>query len=498
MVEPGTAAALLGRVRRRRPARARSGPQLANPDGSDYPSARSVPSLGDAVGHAAARARSRPTTGSPALPPARRRPGRARATSTGSRAPRSGCAATRSTRSAAGTSATSCTSRTSTCAGGCGARLGDRVRARRHGRARASAASRARRPYRMLVEHHRAAYRFADKWWHGPRRLLLLPFAAVFLAARGARRRWRVARGPGRVEERAGDHRVTWTAPWPKPTQVQPRPDPLPSPPPEASRRARWCGPSSTVVIVVVGVAARRLQRSRPQERGGRAARDRRPLARATSASTSAASGSPNAPEFEHRADETGVRGRPPLARRRPHPHPPVRRATRPARTPPSAASSSTAAGSSRTRSFKLWDGQEHKNGEKCGTGADAKPAEIQWTVGHFGKPWTGKPQTGNPATTSPKNGDIVAHLPPAEGRRSSREPPTADERSTSIQRPRRPAGAGATGPTRRPARAPTTTGDDGVPARRPRRRRPPARRPPAPREGGRPRRRARAPGCAR
>jgi hypothetical protein len=38
---------------------------------------------------------------------------------------------------------------------------------------------------RSVLEHHKAAYQYADKWWHGPRRLLL-PVAAAFLAVRGA------------------------------------------------------------------------------------------------------------------------------------------------------------------------------------------------------------------------------------------------------------------------------------------------------------------------
>ena len=44
-------------------------------------------------------------------------------------------------------------------------------------------ASTARRPYRMLLEHHRSLLRFAAKRWRGWRRLLLVP-AAGFLAAR--------------------------------------------------------------------------------------------------------------------------------------------------------------------------------------------------------------------------------------------------------------------------------------------------------------------------
>lgn len=45
--------------------------------------------------------------------------------------------------------------------------------------------SRAGRPVRMTVAHHRSAYAYAQKWWTGPRRLAL-PAAAGFLAVRGA------------------------------------------------------------------------------------------------------------------------------------------------------------------------------------------------------------------------------------------------------------------------------------------------------------------------
>jgi len=44
-------------------------------------------------------------------------------------------------------------------------------------------ASRSRAPVRSVVNHHRAAYRYLDKWWTGPRRLAL-PAAAGFLSAR--------------------------------------------------------------------------------------------------------------------------------------------------------------------------------------------------------------------------------------------------------------------------------------------------------------------------
>jgi N-acetylglucosaminyl-diphospho-decaprenol L-rhamnosyltransferase len=44
-------------------------------------------------------------------------------------------------------------------------------------------ASTAAHPYRMIVEHHRSAYRFTERRWRGARRVLLLP-AACFLAVR--------------------------------------------------------------------------------------------------------------------------------------------------------------------------------------------------------------------------------------------------------------------------------------------------------------------------
>ncbi len=66
--------------------------------------------------------------------------------------------------------------------------------------------SRARRPLRSIVDHHLAAYRYAAKWWHGPRRLLL-PLVAVFLTARGAV--VGAARGDPDASRKSGGHRVT-------------------------------------------------------------------------------------------------------------------------------------------------------------------------------------------------------------------------------------------------------------------------------------------------
>ena len=60
----------------------------------------------------------------------------------------------------------------------------------------AQGASTSRRPYRMLLEHHRSAWRFAKVRFTGAR-AVLLPFAAVYFAA--ARRCWRWASTRGDV-----------------------------------------------------------------------------------------------------------------------------------------------------------------------------------------------------------------------------------------------------------------------------------------------------------
>lgn len=65
-------------------------------------------------------------------------------------------------------------------------RLGWRVAYEPAGRAvHVQGASTARTPYRMIAEHHRSAYRLAERRWRGARRILLVP-AAAFLAVRAA------------------------------------------------------------------------------------------------------------------------------------------------------------------------------------------------------------------------------------------------------------------------------------------------------------------------
>jgi N-acetylglucosaminyl-diphospho-decaprenol L-rhamnosyltransferase len=182
VVEPGAAKALLGRLDREARLGA-AGPQLRNPDGSVYPSARTMPSIPVAVGHAILGLWS----------PDNRFSARYRQLDADPSAPRlvdvvSGAAIW--LRRAALDQIGGWDERyfmyledTDLC-----------WRLRRAGWDVAyepsavvdheQGAITARRPYRMLLEHHRSAWRFTRVRLTGIR-VVLLPFAAVFLAARG-------------------------------------------------------------------------------------------------------------------------------------------------------------------------------------------------------------------------------------------------------------------------------------------------------------------------
>jgi hypothetical protein len=82
--------------------------------------------------------------------------------------------------------------------------------------------------------------------------------------------------------------------------------------------------------------------------------------------------------------------------------------------------------------SMTLWDGTTHENGQECGSGADAKPAELQWIVGEYGEPWPTKARTGNPADYKPKNGDIIAIYFVPKGDPLT-EPPDAEQALANI-----------------------------------------------------------------
>lgn len=84
------------------------------------------------------------------------------------------------------------------------------------------------------------------------------------------------------------------------------------------------------------------------------------------------------------------------------------------------------------SESIQAWDAVTHANGGECGTGKDAKPAELSWIVGKQGKPWPAEPRTGNPSDYRPQNGDIVAiyYLPKGD---KLEKPPGADEALTNI-----------------------------------------------------------------
>lgn len=180
-VEPGTAAAMLSRFDAE-PRLGACGPRIRNADGSDYPSARAVPSLGEAVGHGLLglfwprnpfTRRYRHLDADPDMP--------------------------RDVDWVSGAAVWLRRSALDDVGGwdeGYFMYLEDVDlcwRLRRAGWSVAyepagtvvhlQGASTSRRPYRMLVEHHRSLWRFAERRWRGPRRLLLGP-AAVYLALR--------------------------------------------------------------------------------------------------------------------------------------------------------------------------------------------------------------------------------------------------------------------------------------------------------------------------
>jgi N-acetylglucosaminyl-diphospho-decaprenol L-rhamnosyltransferase len=182
-VAPGTAAAMV-QCFESRPRVGAVGPRVRNVDGTDYPSARSIPSLVDAIGHGALglffptnrfTRRYRQLDADPAVP--------------------------RDVDWLSG-SAIWLRRRALDEAGGWDERYFMYMedvdlcwRLRRSGWLavyepagavmHVQGASTARHPYRMLAEHHRSAWRFAQLRFTGARRCLL-PFAAVYLTARAA------------------------------------------------------------------------------------------------------------------------------------------------------------------------------------------------------------------------------------------------------------------------------------------------------------------------
>jgi N-acetylglucosaminyl-diphospho-decaprenol L-rhamnosyltransferase len=182
-VQPGTAGALLGRFDRERDLGA-VGPVLVNPDGSQYPSARTEPNVLDSAGHAIL--------------------GRLRPRNRFTRRYRQLDVDPRVARDVDWLSGALLFLRRSALASVGGwderyfmymedvdlcwrlRRLGWRVAYEPGGAAtHTQGASTDQHPYRMIIEHHRSVYRFAARRWHGVQRGLLVP-AAVFLAGRAA------------------------------------------------------------------------------------------------------------------------------------------------------------------------------------------------------------------------------------------------------------------------------------------------------------------------
>lgn len=158
------------------------GPHILNPDGTTYPSARTAPGTGVAVGHALL--------------------GRVAPRNRFTRAYRQTDAATDRPRDVDWVSGAALWFRRSALdrVGGWDERFflfledvdvcrevtsaGGRVRYEPAAEVtHVVGVSRASAPVRSIVDHHRGAYRYLDKWWTGPRRLAL-PLAAGFLGAR--------------------------------------------------------------------------------------------------------------------------------------------------------------------------------------------------------------------------------------------------------------------------------------------------------------------------
>ncbi len=182
-VVPGCAGALVSRIERE-PGLGALGPRVQNVDGSDYPSARRVPSIPVAIGHGLF--------------------GMWRPTNRFTRAYRELDADPAQPRSVDWVSGSAIwlRRRALDAVGGWDERYFMYVedldlcwRLRRAGWdvsydpggsvVHVQGASTARVPYRMIVEHHRSAWRFARRRFTGVR-ALVLPFVAVYLALRGA------------------------------------------------------------------------------------------------------------------------------------------------------------------------------------------------------------------------------------------------------------------------------------------------------------------------
>lgn len=181
-VRAGTAAAMLARFED--PAVGAAGPRIRNPDGSTYPSARSVPTPVDAVGHGMLGL----------LWPTNPFTRRYRQLDADPSAPRdvdwlSGAAIWLRRRALDAVDGWD---------DGYFMYMEDVDLCWRLGRAgwrivyepggevvHAQGLSTKAVPYRMIVEHHRSLLRFASKRWRGPKRLLLGPAAAYLLVRSG-------------------------------------------------------------------------------------------------------------------------------------------------------------------------------------------------------------------------------------------------------------------------------------------------------------------------
>jgi hypothetical protein len=81
---------------------------------------------------------------------------------------------------------------------------------------------------------------------------------------------------------------------------------------------------------------------------------------------------------------------------------------------------------------LETWVGGTHRNGQEC-TGKTPGKGEVQWVVGRHNQPWPTEARTGDPADYRPRNGDIVALYFVPKGTKLE-EPPGANAALDNIE----------------------------------------------------------------
>ena len=141
----------------------------------------------------------------------------------------------------------------------------------------------------------------------------------------------------------------------------------------------------------------------------------------------------PNAPSFEDRADQAGIRGRAALPRRRPDAHPPVRERRGGRQGHRRAVPRLRRVEATAESSFKVWDDKEHKTGDSCGDRLGREEGrgpvdrrEVRQALD------AARPARATPRTTTRRTA-TSSRCTCSRRARSSEQPPRADEALTTI-----------------------------------------------------------------